>query len=230
MTEDRQQDQVANRLALVPSVGVYSAKPASIGIRGRAGVTASNITGAPSPTADEPNLGMWSMTGTALTATIGPSDLGPRSGTQCDYESSTIAEGKHVVMVSTEALLGVVKGRTAWGESAEKSGRLLVWKWKFDDIDEISVNRLKKMFKMWDTELVLKCNDPAARLHFSAYGQESDVFRAYDDIAKGKKRDGSNLLAFAHTLAEAIAGHRACTVLHTADDDPKEPGDTFRFA
>ena len=139
--EDKE-DLVGNRLTIVPAVAVYAAKGGNPAIRGRLGVTASNITGTPKETPTEPNLGTWSCTGTRLEVLVDGSDCGPRSGRVSDYEDKLIGVGRQKLMVSTEALLGVVDGRSAWGDSGEKTGRLLVWKWSFDDIDEIYVGRI----------------------------------------------------------------------------------------
>jgi hypothetical protein len=133
------------------------------------------------------------------------------------------------MMVSTEALIGVVEGRTSWGDSGEEAGRLLVWRWNFDDIDEIYVGRTKKMFKMWDTELVIKSRDPKATLQYDAFGEDVKIFNAYDSQAKAAKQGGSHLLGFANILSEAIARHRSCRV-NRATDGTKETEDVFTFA
>ena len=85
------------------------------------------------------------------------------------------------------------------------------------------------MFKMWDAELMVKCRDPKARLHYNGYGDDAHVFGAYDAPAKAQRRDKSNLLGFAHTLSEAIARYRGCEVRQVNDGDAKEPGDVFTF-
>lgn len=172
---------------------------------------------------------MWRATGTELHVLAGAGDRGPKSAWESDYKNKVIGVGRQKLMVSTEALLGVVEGRTAWGESGEKAGRLLVWRWSYDDIDEIYVGRVKKMFKMWDSELMIKSQDPEALLHYSGYGEEANVFGDYDAHAKAAKRAGSNLLGFADTLSQAVARHRACAVKHITDGNPKEPHDTFSF-
>lgn len=228
--EENKEDLVANRMTVVPAIAVYSAKKSSSGIRGRLGVSASSITCAPKETETESSLGIWSATGTRLEVLIDASDYGPRSGRSSEYKDKLVGLGRQKMMVSTEALLGVVEGKSAWGDSGEKAGRLLVWKWSFDDIDEVNVGRIKKMFKMWDAELMIKCRDPKAILHYSGYGQDAHIFGAYDSPAKAAKQDGSHLLGFAHTLSQAIAQRRRCEVTHSTDGDPKEPGDVFTFS
>lgn len=231
MTEDaNKEDLVGNRLTVVPAVAVYSTKKGSSSYRGRIGVSASNITCSPKETETEPSLGTWSATGTRLEVLIDASDYGPRSGRASEYKDKLVGLGRQKMMVSKEALLGVVEGKSAWGDSGEKAGRLLVWKWSFDDIDEIDVGRIKKMFKMWDAELMIKSRDPKATLHYSGYGEEAHVFGAYDSPAKAAKEDGSNLLGFARTLSRAVAEHRGCEVRHSTDGDRKEPGDVFTFS
>ncbi len=226
----QQDDIVGNRMTVVPAIAVYKAKTRKVGIRGRLGVTASSITGAPEQTETEPSLGIWTVTGARLEAMLGASDLGPRSGRPLDYERKTVGVGDHRLMVSTQALIGVMRGRSAWGESGEKAGRVLVWKWSYDDIDEIRVGRVKKMFKLWDVVLQITCRDPEASLGYSGYGNDPDIFTSYESVAKAAKVDGSHLLGFATTLSTAIARHRGCEVVRSSDDDPKEPFDTFSFA
>lgn len=228
--EEKKDDLVGNRLTVVPGIAVYSTKPGSSSYRGRIGVSASNITCTPKETETEPSFGTWSATGTRLEVLIGAKDYGPRSGLDSEYKDKLVGVGRQKMMVSREALLGVVEGKSAWGDSGEKAGRLLVWKWSFEDIDEIYVGRIKKMFKMWDAELMIKSHDPKATLHYSGYGEEAHVFGAYDAPAKAAKQDGSNLMGFARTLSRAVAQHRGCEVIHKSDGDPKEPGDVFTFS
>ena len=229
MSEEAKEDMVANRMTLVPAVAVYTADERSSGLRGRLGVTASNITCAPQETETEPSLGTWSATGTRLELLLGPADCGPKSGRTSNYVEKLIGLGRQKMMVSTEALVGVVDGRSAWGNSGDKAGRLLVWKWSYDDIDEIYVGRIKKMFKMWDAELMIKSKEPKATLHYSGYGQDADVFRPYDSKAKAANVNGSHLLSFAQTLSQAVSRHRHCAVNHSTKGT-KETEDVFTFS
>lgn len=225
-----QEDLVSNRLTVVPALGIYSAAKNSSGLRGRIGVTASNITCGPEATDTEPSSGVWVATRTSLEGLMNSSESGPRSGQESEYKEQLLAYGKHRMMVSTDALIGVVNGSTAWGESNGNSGRLLVWKWSFDDIDEVMVGRMRKMMKMWDGELTVTSKDPKAFLHYSGYGTDPGTFYADGSLAKAAKKDGSHLLGFAQTLTAAVARHRGMQVNHTSDGGPKEPVDVFTFS
>lgn len=219
----------SNRLSIVPSIGVYSGSGDHYELRGRAGVTVSTITCFPEETDTEPSLGAWYTTNTTLVVTMGPDDCGPRSGAAGPFESTKVAVGKHRMMVSDTALLAGVDGHTSWGRSGEKRDCMLVWRWDYADIDQIYVGRIRKLFMMFDAELILTCRNPDALLHFSAYGSDGGVSGAHGDTAKAAKRDGSNLLGFAHTLAGAVAAHRGCAVSHRSHGSSKEPEDTFTF-
>lgn len=91
-----------------------------------------------------------------------------------------------------------------------------MWKWSFDDLDEVSVGRMKRMFKLWDITLGVRSDQPRAGLRFSGLGSEADVFAAYD-AQVAAKRDRVAPSRLAHTLATAVAGHRPCRVVHETD-------------
>lgn len=71
--------------------------------------------------------------------------------------------------------------------------------------------------------------DPAARLSYTAYGAEGNAFITACPKAKAAKREGSTLLGFAHTLANAIERNRRCQLIHRVRVDGG-PVDEFTFA
>ena len=217
-----------NGLDLVPAIGYYGMKSKANHIDGPIG-SVSNITCAPEETETDPSLGMWRFSDASLELTIDADDRGPRSGQASDYESGKkVASGRHVVMVSDRALIGVVEGRTIWGQSVA-NGSVVVWRWSYDDIDQIVSLRIRALLRMRDVGVTIRCDDPKAVFDHSGLGPGGHYMGPWidDRLSKAAKFEGSHQLGFVTTLANAVARHRGCEVIRTTDRDGSDTEDVF---
>lgn len=109
-----------------------------------------------------------------------------------------------------------------WQESSG-SGVALVWRWPLEQIERISVNRVKSMFKWWDEQI-------------SIYGPEGSFFRAGDvsdvfDSLPRAQAGSSSMLSFGEALGSLVASARGMARAPSwrIDRDGSDKGYELRF-
>jgi hypothetical protein len=97
-------------------------------------------------------------------------------------------------------------------ESGTGKGICLMWRWPLADIEEIEVDRAKRMFKWWDAQLGIYGPDRRSHIRLESINDEGKTVPGSGSFA-------NDLTPFAQALAAAVASARGQAELPKWDVD-----------